>query len=117
MSSLWPRFGIWRVARAYRKSFAQFEVMKREAPERVLAFSLDQYREEGLPYLEQALLAPLGLDLDERVAARIEEAGVVNSAGHHGVKRRRSLTRREQRFLDRNPDLVKAEQDLRWDRG
>ena len=108
IASRWPERKIAEVAKDYMQSIEQYHLMKKAAPDRVFPFVLDRHIEEGVSYLETHILQPLGLANQGEVLSRIASKGAVNTAEGKVGHRRRDLTRREQRFLNKRPDIANA---------
>lgn len=110
--SRWPERTIDQVAEDYLSSLDQLEVMKAAAPDRVLVFDLDEHIRSGWPYVEAAILDPLGLEYhSDAHRDQLAGAGPVNSAEAITKRAKRDrLTEDEQGYLDAHPELISRSQ-------
>lgn len=112
--SRWPERTIEKVAVDYLESTAHYHRMTARAPERTLLFNLDDYIEHGLQYIEDCIIAPLGLHLGKEHRERLKKVKARNrTAEDLKLPRRKSLTTEEQRFVNMHPELDREFEKLR----
>jgi hypothetical protein len=104
--SRWPERTIKEVAGEYLESVTQYQKMKGAAPERVLLFNLDNHVKIGMDHVETNVIRPLGLKMTNDHRKRIERMKGRNRTEEDlKLPRRRELTRSEQKYVDRHPEL------------
>lgn len=104
--SRWPERTIEQVASDYLESTAQYHRMTAEAPGRALLFNLDDYIQHGLQYIEDLIMAPLGLHLENEHRQRLKTVKPRNrTAEDLKLPRRTGLTIDERQFIDAHPEL------------
>lgn len=90
--------------------------MKKQRPNEVILFILDDYKKAGAQYLTEHLFIPLGLD-DVDQAIRKAGQGAVNTAKQLGVKKKKKLSPSQQLFLQLVAWPLKEFDSLRQDFG
>src|SRR5919106_456457 len=113
MNSMNEVYTLDLVARKYRVSVARYAEMKAALGDDVSIFLLDDLRVGGVDYVRETLFERLGIEVDDRMLARIDSSRRANSTEGAGRSRRKELTAAERVFLDRNEDLLEALQALR----
>ena len=106
ITSRWPNRSIDTVAKDYLASLRHYHRIRAMAPDRVFLFNLDEHIRVGLDYVERAVIAPLGLTVDDALRERLAAIGPRNTTeGSAKVPRRRILTPSEEKYLARRPEL------------
>jgi hypothetical protein len=104
--SRWPERRIKDIAKEYMDSIAQYHRMKGAASDRVLLFNLDNHVKYGIDHVETSVIHPLGLKLTVAHREKLERMKARNrTEGDLKIHRRTELTAKEQKFLDRHPEL------------
>jgi len=112
----WPRRNIRKVSIDYIQSLRQIRYMKKQKPNDVLLFILDDYKEAGTHYLHKQLFEPLGLE-NVAAAEHMASKGAVNTASQHGVQRKEDLSVSQKLFLKMSPRLLREFDELRANYG
>lgn len=112
----WPKKSLFRVSKEYIQSLRQIRYMKKQRPNEVILFILDDYKKAGAQYLTEHLFIPLGLD-DVDQAIRKAGQGAVNTAKQLGVKKKKKLSPSQQLFLQLVAWPLKEFDSLRQDFG
>lgn len=111
--SRWPERNIKEIASEYLESVAQYHKMKDAAPDRVLLFNLDNHVKMGIEHTVSNVIRPLGLKLTREHRKKITRMkGRNRTVEDLKIPRRKELTRSEQKFLDRHPELDLAFREL-----
>lgn len=111
--SRWPERTIEQVAADYLESTAQYHRMTVRAPERTLLFNLDDYISQGLQYIEDRILAPLGLPLGKEHRRKLNKVSARNrTAEDLKLPRRKGLTTEEQDFIHAHPQVEREFEKL-----
>ena len=111
--SRWPERRIKDVAKDYMESLAQYHRMTEAASDRVLLFNLDNHVKYGIDHVETSVIHPLGLKLTVNHRTKLERMKARNrTEGDLKIPRRTELTAKEQKFLDRHPEIDVAYQRL-----
>lgn len=106
ISSRWPDRTIEDVADDYLASIAQYHSIKAKASERVFLFNLDEHIRLGFGYVENNIIAPLGLQLDDRMRAELSTMGARNQTEKVTKKARRlELNEEETAYILSRPEL------------
>lgn len=104
--SRWPERTIEEIAGEYLDSVTQYQKMKEAAPDRVLLFNLDNHVKIGIDHVETNVIRPLGLKMTNDHRRKIKRMKGGNRTEEDlKLPRRRELTRSEQKFVDRHPEL------------
>lgn len=106
IKSRWPARAIEDVAGNYLASIAQYHSIKAKASERVFLFNLDDHIRLGFGYVENNIIAPLGLQLDDRMRAELSTMGARNQTEKVTKKARRlELNEEETAYILSRPEL------------
>lgn len=104
--SRWPERNIELISAEYIKSTVQYQKMAARTPRRVLLFNLDDHVMRGFAYVEQNIIAPLGLKLTKDHRQELEQKSAINRTEEDlNIPRRRELTKAEQDFIRAHPEL------------
>jgi len=116
VSARWPERTIHLISRRYINSLRQISYMKKQRPDAVLLFFLDDYKEIGMPYPHQRIFMPLGLEKVDRAEKKAMK-GPANASEQMGFQKRSNLTWRQELYLKLSPEPMRLYDGLKRDFG
>jgi len=112
----WPKRDIRMVSKSYIQSLNQIACMKKQKPDHVILFVLDDYKTRGFQYLRDQVFEPLCLQ-DVAAAEKKASQGAVNTSLQHAVTRKEGLSTKQKVFLKLFPQPLQKFDELRMNYG